>query len=151
MSWWDTGYADDVIGDEPADLVRAALREYAALADQSARRRPTVGVLLAAMAMALGSRPAELLSSPTDRTVDALVATTDSGVLRPAERGTVDPALVERLRAAYREIAAVYEDRWERKPRLSELLESAAFVLGHAPERFLAEADGIQIEGIEPG
>ncbi len=127
MSWWDTGNGDDVIGDRPADLLTAALPELPA---------PSLAELLEAVSQVLREHGENLVADPDDAR-DAVVVT-DPPVIEDNPRPPRE-AVTERLLGAFRDIAAVYDDRWERRPRVSELLALLAFVLRPRPRPWLSE------------
>jgi len=134
MSWWDTGNEGDVIGDRPADLAGGALKEIAR------KRKPKLEELLRAIGVSVGAyasdapAPGELVAEGGDGSQPV-----SSGPLR-ADDSVND--LLPPIRHALGEIAKEYRERWERKPKLSELLSTFAFVLGYRPEDFLE--DGAQ-------
>jgi hypothetical protein len=129
MSWWDTSRGL-VLGDGPADIFGAALRDFAA------RRKPALPELLAAMGEALG--------------IPALVASREGGPGVPAAEGPADAELVSVLRRAFGEIGSEYRTYLEREPKLEEILETTDFILGYRPERFLAGVEGMEILAIGP-
>jgi len=144
MSWWDTGNNDDVIGDEPADLVRHALKEIADTRAQQTQDKPRLADFVQAVGLvALDSGDKLLEQRPSD--LKEIVAelksgqTISSGQLHAAvQTNDIVRVLTENLR----EIAAVYRERWERKPRFSEWLETLSFVLRYRTEDFLH--DGVE-------
>lgn len=130
MSWWDTSRGR-VLGDGPADVFRAALRDFAE------RRKPTLPELLAALGEALG-RP-------------GLAASRENGPAVLAAEGPADPDLVVALRQAFEKIGEEYRTYLDREPALEEILETVDFILGYQPERFLSDVEGMEILEIEPG
>lgn len=128
MSWWDTSRGR-TLGDGPADLFRAALRSFAE------RRKPTLPELLAAAGEALGT--------------PGLVATREGGPAVKAAEGPADAHLVAALRKAFEEIGNEYRTYLDREPKQEEILETMDFILGYKPERFLADAEGLEILAIE--
>lgn len=138
MSWWDTGNKDDVIGDQPADLVRHALKEIAKTRAQQSQDKPKVTDLLQAIGTVALSSGKLLEKTPSD--LKEIVAelesgqTISSGPLRGAgETNDIVRSLTENLG----QIAAVYRERWERNPRFSEWLDVLSFVLRVRPEEYL--------------
>jgi hypothetical protein len=129
MSWWDTSRGR-VLGDGPADLFRAALRDFAE------RRKPTLPVLLAAAGEALGT--------------PGLVASREGGPGVPAAEGPADTDLVAALRQAFDGMRNEYRTYLEREPKPEEILETMDFILGYRPERFLSDVEGVEILAIEP-
>jgi hypothetical protein len=130
MSWWDTGRGDDVIGDRPADALGLAFRSLG-------NARPTLDEVLGAIGEVLEGRAHELLEDP-QAVRGARVAirphaeelATSGGQGRDEVRAVVDRALTD--------VTSAYVDRWERKPRLSEVLAALAFVLRPSPREWLS-------------
>jgi len=140
MSWWDTGEGDDVIGDQPADQVREALQQIVDARAKRSQDKPVLADLLRAIAIATSSAGTVLADPPAD--VQQIVAQLKSGQTvssgsSPDGRETRD--LVEPLAVCLRALGTIYQDRWERKPRLSEWLRSLEFVLKYRPEDFLRD------------
>lgn len=134
MSWWDTGNGDDVIGDQPADVVRQTLAE---LSGDAADSKPTLKDLLSALAAVTGgSAAAELVEDPGPHEI---AATTKSGEIVPGSRAGAPRRLIEPLSEGVRHIRDQYQERWERKPRVSELLDAFAFVLRFQPEDYVSD------------
>jgi hypothetical protein len=134
MSWWDTGHGTDVIGDRPADLADAALKEIARAREQQSLPKPKLDALLRAIGLALSDPPSplrEVVAEGGDGSPDV-----SSGPLQldDSVRDIVPP-----LQQTMSAIAREYQERWERKPRLSELLSTFSFVLGYRPEDFLQD------------
>ena len=152
MSWWDTGNKDDVIGDEGADRARHAFGEIAETRAQQGQEKPRLADVLRAIGtVAIGARGTLLEAVPP--TLREIVAelktgqTVSSGVLRgPAEEND----LVRILNKSLSEIAAVYSERWERNPRLTEWLETLAFVLRSRSEKFLEDGAEHPPEELRP-
>lgn len=150
MGWWRTGHADDVIGDGPADTLGLTLSGIAR--DRAARGepRPTPAELLGTVARVLEAQPGRFISdAPAAGSLELLARTEpDSGSVR--SRGDdADPKLGAELRRAFDEIAMEYEDSpLGRKPRLSELLASIAFVLRPEPEAYLSEVESFRLDDI---
>src|SRR5262245_65902140 len=145
MSWWDIGNKDDVIGDQPADLVRHALQEIVQKTrSQQGAHKPSLADLLRAIgAVALSASGTLLEEVPANlREIVAELKsgqTVSSGVLHGSdEQEDIGRILTKNLR----EVVAVYSERWERKPRLPEWLETLSFVLRYRPEEFLQDGVG---------
>ena len=119
MSWWDTGNKDDVIGDQPADLVQHALKEIVETRAQQTQVKPRVADLVQAVGTVALSSGRELLEqTPSDlREIVAELEsgqTISSGLLSgTSETNDIVRVLTENLG----QIAAVYRERWERKMR----------------------------------
>src|SRR4051812_26898199 len=115
MSWWDTSRGR-VLGDGPADIFRAALRDFA---ERRKPTLPTLPILLAAAGEALGT--------------PGLVASRENGPAVPAAEGPTDADLVAALRQAFDGIRNEYRTYLEREPTLEEILETMDFILGYRP------------------
>jgi hypothetical protein len=134
MSWWDTNNDDDVIGDQPADLVRHSLQQVAAA------QKPALDDLLSAVgAVVKSAEGKEMLEKvpPKLHGISAVLKSGETVSAKPEGEGT--PDLVRSLTENLRAIRDVYKERWERNPRLSEWLAVLAFVLRYRPEDFLAD------------
>lgn len=134
MSWWDSG--DDVIGDGPADALTGALVSVARDRERRGQSKPTLEELLAAFAGALrkidgGARYdfARLAARP-----ESAAAITATGE-RPADD------LLAALSDAFDRIIVEYQRRFNRPPRLNELLLTLSFVLGDEPGDYLSNAE----------
>jgi hypothetical protein len=129
MSWWDTGNDDDVIGDQPADIVGSTLSSIARDRDADGRGRPSIADLLEAVRTAA---PAAVGDEPIPKIA--------ADPPLPGE-GRPDDELVETLRRALADVRTVYEERWNRPARFSELLETVAFVLRPDPAKYVSGTD----------
>jgi hypothetical protein len=138
MGWWSGDNPGDVIGDGPADAIADIFERLRA----SGAERPKMGELLAAIAAALSRNPAELIEDPRQLAASRIVAEFADGMTVEALPGASAPKpLTDLLHAAFDEIAVEYRDtELKRRPRLSELLETVAFVL--APDLDKIVADG---------
>lgn len=139
MSWWDIG--DDVIGDAPADIMGQALGEIARAKQTQAK--PTLPEILDGFAAALRRMDAGQRYS-----FQKVVARQESGRAVAATGESADDQLVSTFGQAFANIETEYQQRFERKPRLSELLQTLLFVIGHEPERFLSDAEGLKVNEI---
>ncbi len=156
MSWWDTGNGDDVIGDQPADLARHGLKRIVEAKAQQSQEKPRLADLLRAIG-AVATTAGEQLLDKTPANLREIVAelksgqTISSGLLEERrEAGDLESTLKENLRT----IAGVYQERWERNPRLTEWLDVLSFVLRTRPEDFLhdgAEHPPAQLKAIGGG
>jgi len=133
MSWWDTGEGDDVIGDQPADLVRHSLQEIAA------RQKPGLEDLLGAINTVTKSDSGKKLLENVPANHADVVAKLKSGETVSASAAEPNKPLVASLKENLKEIQKVYQERWERNPRLTEWLSTFAFVLRYRPEEFLED------------
>jgi hypothetical protein len=155
MSWWDVG--EDVTGDRPADILRAVLRNYAKFCQEQGISKPGLLNMLNAFARALS-----LCTNQVEESGDALGDLKICAILdAPEGSGRLESSmsaqqshhpqeneLAQRFAAAINDIAAVYIDSWQRKPRIRELLYALGFVLGYKPSRFLDMNDEQEINEI---
>lgn len=141
MSWWDIG--EDVIGDTPADIMSRTLGDIARAREQRSRAKPTLQEILDGFAAALRG-----IDDGRRYTFGELVALRRSGPAVAANGDGANDQLVSALRRASDEIETEYQQRFERKPRLSEFLHTLSFVIGHEPERFFSGAQGMEVDGI---
>ena len=141
MSWWNTGNKDDITGDKPADLARSALQRIVRERESRSQEKPELADLLRAMGIvATGLAPKDFADQTAG--MRQLFAELKSG-----ERVASGPLRVEArskdllgpLTESLRVIADAYQERWERKPRLSEWLNAFEFVLRYRPEDFLED------------
>jgi hypothetical protein len=132
MSWWDTPQGL-VLGDGPADVVQRTLEVLAGRREAQGRPRPALAELLDAASAALGLSGRRLVLRSEDR------PDVTSGA------GAVDGELESALRQAFAEVAADYRTTLQREPRIEELLETIVFILGSRPERYLADAEGLEV------
>ncbi|HKP39140.1 MAG TPA: hypothetical protein VJT71_19935 [Pyrinomonadaceae bacterium] len=151
MGWWGTGYGDDIIGDGPADTVMQALKDIAGYREERGREKPTLPEVLDAVLLALLGNSEKYLDGEGELTVKRLIAKLDTPPteVSSSEDPILNPELVTPFQGAFEAIASEYEDtELERKPRLSELLTTIAFVLGSDPEDYLAIAEGKSVKEI---
>jgi hypothetical protein len=136
MSWWDTDEGDDVIGDEPADLIRHSLQQIAV------GKKSKLEDLLRAIGIVAKSDAGKKMLENLPANLRDITATLKSGETlsaQPAEEDATAKDLVTALTDNLRAIQKVYQERWERNPRLSEWLSVFAFVLRYRPEDFLED------------
>jgi hypothetical protein len=140
MSWWEIPPGDDVIGDSPADALGDALGKLRARTEAAVGRQPTLGELLGWLADALrrGAYP---------QAPEELVARTEGADIVARAQAPPEQELAELIDAALGEIAAAYDEAWDRAPRVTEVLKTLAFVLRPDPQRFVAE--NVRIDDIE--
>lgn len=146
MSWWDIDDGN-VSGDAPADSLRAALSAVANERQRQGRPLPTLSELLGGFARALQTLAADSPdadSHPPIHKISAyLVGQPEPVTVAPD--ADADPQLLDALANAFAEIREQYQERWERSPRRPELLEALSFILGYRPDRFLSEAQDLNI------
>ncbi len=136
MSWWDTDDGDDVIGDEPADLIRHSLQQIAE------RQKPKLEDLLRAIGTVAKSDARKKMLENIPANLRGITATLKSGETISAQTSADDATtrdIVATLTENLRAIRKIYQERWERNPRLSEWLSLFAFVLRYRPEDFLED------------
>ncbi len=145
MSWWDINN-DSVIGDEPADLLVMSLSAIGRDRRSQGRPRPTVQEIMDGLAVALRATAKENLDDGGRISIRRLVCEQAPGpaVVSDDAGGVVDETIVAELRDSLEAIKRVYEERWQRKPRLGEFLETLTFVIGYEPERFMSFPEGAQ-------
>src|SRR5882757_103299 len=134
MGWWNVEDGNDLLGDGPADILSSAMREMA----QRNGRRPTLQEFLDGMRRALEINPGALLLDGDVR-VSALTARlNDGGKVSTTGTGPPDSSMVKLIYQALEDIVTAYEDMEDhRKPRLSELLATAAFIMGPDDQNFV--------------
>jgi hypothetical protein len=149
MSWWETGDGK-LMGDEPADVAGDALAAVAA--ERSARQlpKPNLKEILDALAVACRAAVPELVDAANRGKPARLVAIQEGGGRIEGDGANLapgDPA-VNLFAEAVVNIARAYQEDWERKPQLRELLYAFVFVLGGGPEDYLADAEGLVLDSI---
>lgn len=148
MGWWRTGNADDVIGDDAADILGLLFQAVADERTGSGKTKPTLDELLGAVGAVLRRDAGALTADGGNRPLGGLVVTIDGATSTIAAQGPAGD-LAPRIENAVRDIASAYqESELDRKPRLSEILSSLAFVLGYRPEMYLSGVEGKQITEI---
>lgn len=140
MGWWEID-GDDVIGDQPADIVGLKLLDLAGELQRRGLPKPRLGDLLRALERVLRGRENELLDRGEDRPVGRLrmrgvtTRADDSAPATDAAAGLIE-ATVEEILVGF---GNVYGDIIGRRPRLSEVLASFTFVLRSSPEDYLRD------------
>ncbi len=149
MSWWNiTGEKDSFIGDRPADIIGTALQDIASTWEQQTTQSPTLQQLLdwisAILRINFENYCCDAMGTSIQRIGIRLEENPDIG----SEGVGIDTAhpLVVRLSDALTNIVQLYEEGWERKPRLIELLKNLEFVL--ASEDYLLNGEAVKIEEI---
>jgi hypothetical protein len=145
MGWWQGENEIDLLGDGPADTLSGALQEIAKVQ----RRKPTLQELLEALHAALLLAPESLLLE-SDIHVAALAAHMNDGSTVSTHDATRPGDLpVKLLYQALQDIVTDYEDMEDhRKPRLRELLATAAFILGPDDQDFVQSPTGSGVRSI---
>jgi hypothetical protein len=142
MSWWDLG--DDVLGDRPADAMKLALRTISTAREDRGEARLDLKHLLDGFAAALR----DFDTSP-ESSFSKLAAKLKSGSEVESEgKGSADEEVARQFRRAFDQIQDAYEERFHRKPKLTELLKTLRFILGFEPSRFLELQEDAEIKEI---
>jgi hypothetical protein len=143
MGWWSTGRPGQIMGDDVADEIAAGFKF---LLDMTAKK-PNFQELLDSTAQMIRSDGGEFLSD-----ADAVRGKPLEAIFQPPA-----PTLVSRpnppiddllfnLGGVFRRVARHYlSTEYQRKPRLSELLDGLAFVLRPTPEEFLRDTEGLKL------
>ena len=149
MSWWGIG-EDDVIGDGPANALTEALVAIGTARQEQGQSEPAFQEMLDGFAEALQHDGSTALEDGPAHTVQRLVARLGSGmqVVSGETARQSDGRMVAIFRDGIAAIQRQYEERWERKPRLREMLETLGFILGARPDRFLSGMEGQSIDRI---
>jgi hypothetical protein len=145
MGWWNVEDGIDLLGDGPADILSAAMREI----ERRNGRRPTLQEFLDGMRRALEVNPGALLLDGNVQ-VSALTARlNDGGKVSTTGTGAPDGSVVKIIYQALEDIVTAYEDMEDhRKPRLSELLATAAFIMGPDDQNFVDTPSGSGVDAI---
>jgi hypothetical protein len=141
MSWWEVG-RDDLIGDHTADIMAAALASMVEARVSQGRARPSLQELVDAAYCSLEGTLQQRTDERADIDLTGIQLTLEDGAAIVARAGAVsaDPAVTTALDAAFTAMVRIYEERWQRKPRLQELLETLLFVLGGHPTQYVRDA-----------
>lgn len=131
MSWWDD--SNDVLGDGPADTLKAAWRTLLGRREQDGRPLPT-------SAEALGSFAAALRAAALQPPFESLTIWRDRDrVTNHDGTGGVNE-LTQAFAEAIRLMAQDYQERFERPPSPSELIKTLEFILNPHPQDYLSDA-----------
>jgi hypothetical protein len=148
MGWWEGENEGDVIGDGPADTLSLAFKEINRLQG----RTLTLNDALASVLQALQLNPRALVEDP-DPPVTALKAELNDGqtVVSTATPASKDNRPIKVLHQALVDIVTEYQDMEDhRKPRLREILETMAFILGPDDQDFVVTPNGSGVRRITP-
>jgi len=167
MGWWRIDNEHDlVIGDSVADSFTLALRDLAEVRHARGAALPTLPALLAAIADALRRKTAMWCGAEEDTPFTALRARVEHDdhdgevdVEDLDQDAVVDPEIADRILEALGDIALIYEDELERRPRRRELLAAVSFTLAGTLDEVLAHAEGTHVlaldvvarAGVDPG
>lgn len=140
MGWWSTGNGNDLVGDGPADTIQAMLANIAASCFDEGKPKPTPMQFLTAMMKVINENAEVVIHGGAKVHIRKLEVQFEPH-LHCASTGEVSSAiqsLEEPLDHAFVAIAREYEDVLGRKPRITELLSTVQFVLGHEPSIYLS-------------
>src|SRR5262245_5923692 len=114
MSWWETGYGNDVIGDEPADILQAAF--FRASDEYRSRQHalPPLEEFLRAMAKSMNVFGANVLADVEPTVQVELVLRLESGstISSGAYPAEPDANLLQAMREAFEMVARAYQNRF---------------------------------------
>jgi hypothetical protein len=137
MAWWSAG-SGDMIGDEPVDILQSTLQSLAQRRESEMRPKLGLKDLLDSIAALIYADKGETLQQPDSfKHVSAELAITGTRVSSDEAHKALDHTDGS-LAEAMGRIAEIYERDQMRKPRVSELTELFAFVLGYKPEKYLS-------------
>lgn len=146
MGWWEGNNGTDLLGDGPADTLSAALKDAAEIYG----RKPTLEEFLNSLQQALAIDPSSLLLD--GHNVSTLTARLKNGEsISTGDPELSDDRVVKVLYQALEDIATEYEEMEDqRKPRLSEVLATASFILRPDTQKFVDTPSGGGVESIVP-
>jgi hypothetical protein len=145
MAWWTIGIHDDEIGDQPANAVEIALDEFASARRAAGTALPTPQAFLDALARAMIQHGGPSAVAGIEQR-----AAGKAPVIHPGSDDDTDPQLAALADALVAKLADCYRQYLDRDARPSELCAVIAFVLRHAPERFLAHAEDWNLQSLRP-
>jgi hypothetical protein len=147
MGWWRAENGVDLLGDGPADTLYEVLEEMRRLHGCL----PKLGEVLNAAVGALRTNPAGLLLDPNPPIIALRAELNDGTSEVTTNPPSVEPGSVKWLRQALEDIAVEYQDTEERrKPSLSEVLETLAFILGPDDQQLVKTPNGRGVRKITP-
>jgi hypothetical protein len=133
MSWWDTTTGEDsIIGDRPADIMGTALQDIDRTWFQQTGQRPTLQQLVDVIAVSMRTNFEAFCCDAMGASVERIVVRLKEPPDLVSEGIGIDTdcPLVVRLSEAIADVVQVYKEKWERKPRLIEILENFTFIMG---------------------
>lgn len=151
MGWWETEENDNFIGDTPTDTIASTLTYIAETREEQDKGKPTLQELLNSILATLQTNPEGFIAEGKTICIRRLIALVipELESVTSSEANKADSQVANALCDAFEEVAVEYEDsELERKPKLTELLTSMAFVLGYQPEEYLSIAEGASIKKI---
>ena len=139
MGWWQGDTEADVLGDGPADTLSAALEEIA----RAERRTPPLREFLQSLRAALLYSPGSLLLEGAVPIASLTAHMNDGSHVSTEGDATVSSVSLKLLYQALQDVVADYQTMEDhRKPRLSEVLGTAAFILGPDSQTFVESPSG---------
>jgi len=148
MSWWDIREKDSVIGDRPADILGTALQDIDRTWFEQTGQRPTLQQLVDAIAVILRTNFEAFCCDAMGASVERIVVRLKEHPDLVSEGIGIDTdcPLIVRLSEAIADVVQVYEAEWERKPRLTEIVENFAFVM--RGEEYLLNGQAVELKQI---
>jgi hypothetical protein len=133
MGWWRSENGENIIGDVPADILVETFEKM----KSSTRRTPALQDLLNAAVAALNQCGGEWLEGGEVALKGLSAELNERGGYVSSTSSAPDPNMVKLLSQAFEDIMVTYEEtEMRRKPKLDELLETVAFVLGPDDQDF---------------
>jgi hypothetical protein len=150
MSWWNTNSDNDIIGDVPADIIGNTFKTIVKDRSTQGKPKPTLQEIVDSVAVALHTEPETFIVGSNKTFFHKVVVILESGSNQESSKdySRANSYLVTMFLEAFQAIAHAYEERWERKPRLRELLACITFVLGFQPEEFISDAKKMHIKDL---
>lgn len=147
MAWDDIPREkDSVSGDRPFDIIGGLLSKIADTAEKTKGERPTLQEIVDALGATLKMYYDELCCDAMGACVKQVrfVVEEHPNIVSNTNNVTAENPIVAQLYDAFKEMVEVFEEAWERKPRLIELVYPFRYSL----ENNLADASSIYITDI---
>lgn len=149
MSWWDIGKGDNVIGDQPADILGKALEKIANERVETGKQKPTLQVLLDNLMAVIQNGTLNFFADMDNFMIKTITVELASGAkVTTGVTSLTDNKLYVEFCDTLNKIVISYENRWQRKPKLQELLACMQFVLSFEPSNYLVDAENLVIKDI---
>ena len=134
MGWWDD--EDDILGDQPADMLSSAWRRLIATRKTEGKPLPLFDEVMDAQVMAIQK------VFPTIGFTGLEVWEGKKMVqLFKGERRS--PELEKEFKKAFEDISAEYQSNYERPVRPSELAKTQEFLWSYQPEKYIMDPEKI--------
>jgi hypothetical protein len=149
MSWWDIGKGDNVIGDQAADILGKALEKIANERVKTGQQKPTLQELLDNFMAVIQNGTLKFIAGMDNLMIQQITIELASG--KKVTTGTTnltENKLYAEFCDTLNQIVIAYENRWQRKPKLQELLACMQFVLSFQPSNYLVDAENLVIKDI---